>query len=71
MSFFPLKDSYGTTQLVVIRKKNAEGQDPLSALSDVPTESAILIEGQVKMRPANSKRPVCESAPLRISSACF
>lgn len=56
MSFFPIKDSSGTTQLVVIRKGDVAGR--LSALSQVPVESAVLIEGQVRLRPENSQRPV-------------
>ncbi|KAJ8585301.1 hypothetical protein M405DRAFT_911871 [Rhizopogon salebrosus TDB-379] len=53
MSFFPIKDSSGTTQLV-IRKGNAD--DHLAALSDVPVESTIVIEGQVRIRPEQSRR---------------
>lgn len=64
MSFFPLKDSYGMTQLVVVRKKDLEDGDPLLALSDVPPESVVLIKGQVRMRPPNSTRRVCESGLL-------
>jgi aspartyl-tRNA synthetase len=55
MSFFPIKDSSGTTQLV-IRKGNAD--DHLAALSDVPVESTIVIEGQVRIRPEQSRRNV-------------
>lgn len=55
MSFFPIKDSSGITQLV-IHKKNVD--DHLAALSDVPVESTIAIEGQVRVRPEQSRRNV-------------
>jgi aspartyl-tRNA synthetase len=54
MSFFPIRDSSGTTQLVILRK-DAQS-DRLSALSEVPVESTVLIEGQVRMRPEKSRR---------------
>ena len=58
MSFFPLKDSYGTTQLIV---DHSEGPPNFALpLADVPVESAVLIEGTVLMRPGNARRPVCE-----------
>ncbi|KAG2370029.1 tRNA synthetases class II-domain-containing protein [Suillus spraguei] len=53
MSFFPIKDSSGTTQLVV-RKEHAN--DHLTALSELPVESTIAIEGQVLVRPELSRR---------------
>lgn len=55
MSFFPIKDSSGITQLV-IRKGSPD--DHLAALSDVPVESTIVIEGQVRVRPEQSRRDV-------------
>jgi hypothetical protein len=55
MSFFPIKDSSGITQLV-IHKENVD--DHLAALSDVPVESTIAIEGQVRVRPVQSRRNV-------------
>jgi hypothetical protein len=67
MSFFPLMDSYGTIQLVVTRKTCQSDSDPLSELSDVPTESAVLIQGHVRLRPANSMRRVCKSDLRHIS----
>ncbi|KAF9646974.1 hypothetical protein BDM02DRAFT_3156369 [Thelephora ganbajun] len=54
LSFFPLKDSYGTTQLVVHRDHT--NVDKLTALSAVPPESVVLIQGRVRSRPAHSKR---------------
>jgi len=56
MSFFPIKDSSGITQLVVVRKGNPDHH--LAALSDVPVESTIAIEGQVRVRPEQSRRDV-------------
>lgn len=60
MSFFPLKDSYGTTQLIV---DHSEERRPnlAPALADVPVESTVLIQGTVLMRPENARRPVCVS----------
>ncbi|EIW82250.1 hypothetical protein CONPUDRAFT_136775 [Coniophora puteana RWD-64-598 SS2] len=54
LSFFPIKDSYGTTQLVV--QRNPQEDDPLRALSDVPVESAVLIQGHVRLRPNSARR---------------
>ncbi|KAJ7699863.1 tRNA synthetases class II-domain-containing protein [Mycena rosella] len=54
LSFFPLKDSLGTTQLVVHHPEVAPNQP---SLSDVPVESAVLIEGTVLGRPPAAKRP--------------
>ena len=50
MSFFPLKDSSGATQLVVKRDGSAAG------LSDVTVESVVLVEGEVSLRPENQRR---------------
>lgn len=55
-SFLPLKDSYGTTQLVVERDNT--NVDKFAALSAVPPESVVLIQGRVRSRPDHSKRPV-------------
>ncbi|KAI6105528.1 hypothetical protein F5141DRAFT_1124249 [Pisolithus sp. B1] len=55
MSFFPIKDSHGTTQLVVRRKRDSCAGD-LAALSDIPVESTVLIEGEVRVRPEGSRR---------------
>jgi aspartyl-tRNA synthetase len=56
MSFFPIRDSSGTTQLVVAWKKKAVSD--LSVLSDVPVESAVLVEGDVCLRPVKDRRAV-------------
>ncbi|KAI0002982.1 tRNA synthetases class II-domain-containing protein [Russula compacta] len=64
LSFFPLRDSYGTTQLVA----HAPAVDPLSEgrgqqsnlvakLARVPVESAVLIHGHVRSRPEKQRRP--------------
>ncbi|GLB33583.1 putative tRNA synthetases class II (D, K and N) [Lyophyllum shimeji] len=54
MSFYPLKDSYGITQLIV---HHSEGATDLSALAKVPVESTVLIEGTVLLRPPSARRP--------------
>ncbi|KAJ8698052.1 aspartate--tRNA ligase msd1 [Pleurotus ostreatus] len=53
VSFFPLKDSHGTTQLIVDRSNQAS---LLHGLSNVPTESVVLIEGTVVLRPQSARR---------------
>ncbi|KAJ7781480.1 tRNA synthetases class II-domain-containing protein [Mycena metata] len=53
LSFFPLKDSLGTTQLVVNHPEDAPNQP---SLADVPVESSVLIEGTVLARPPSAKR---------------
>ncbi|KAF9534404.1 tRNA synthetases class II-domain-containing protein [Crepidotus variabilis] len=49
-SFFHLKDSYGTTQLLV---DHLEG-DCWGKLSTIPVESTVLVEGRVALRPTNA-----------------
>lgn len=53
VSFFPLKDSHGTTQLIL--------SDPqgFSDLANVPLESSVLVQGTVLPRPQEAKRQVC------------
>ncbi|KAJ3563009.1 hypothetical protein NP233_g9220 [Leucocoprinus birnbaumii] len=53
VSFFPLKDSYGTTQLIL---SHSQGFAELSALADVSAESSVLIEGTVSLRPEKDRR---------------
>jgi aspartyl-tRNA synthetase len=53
MSFFPIKDFSGITQLVV--RKGHENAH-LTTLSEIPVESTIAIEGQVLVRPELSRR---------------
>jgi hypothetical protein len=55
-SFFPLRDSYGTTQLVVHRDHITT--EKFATLSAVPPESVVTIQGCVRSRPNHSKRPV-------------
>lgn len=55
MSFYPLKDSYGTTQLIV----NHDVTE-LSAFDQLPLESAVLIQGTVLLRPPTARRPVSD-----------
>ncbi|KAI0269253.1 tRNA synthetases class II-domain-containing protein [Gloeopeniophorella convolvens] len=61
LSFFPLRDSYGTTQLVVQSQANpdshAQSSGLAEALADVPVESTVLIQGQVRLRPEKQRRP--------------
>ncbi|PFH52689.1 hypothetical protein AMATHDRAFT_74143 [Amanita thiersii Skay4041] len=49
MSFFPLKDSYGTTQLIVNHTH--------INLADVPIQSTVLVQGTVLLRPKSARRP--------------
>ncbi|CAL1702324.1 unnamed protein product [Somion occarium] len=55
MSFFPLRDSYGSTQLVV-NMNHSNGI--LASMSQVPTESTVLVEGIVHARPEHQRRPI-------------
>ncbi|KAJ7638608.1 tRNA synthetases class II-domain-containing protein [Roridomyces roridus] len=54
LSFFPLRDSFGTTQLIVNHPEVPGNQ---LSLSQVPPESTVLIEGTVLPRPPNAQRP--------------
>ena len=54
VSFFPLKDSQGTTQLVV---NHAENPDAAAVLASVPPESTVLVQGTVALRPQSARRP--------------
>ncbi|KAF7985215.1 hypothetical protein HWV62_7846 [Athelia sp. TMB] len=69
MSFFPIRDSFGTTQLVVLRKGDAA--DRLSALSDIPVESTVLIQGQVRLRPEKSRRPESSTGDIEVEVQAF
>ncbi|KAG8218411.1 tRNA synthetases class II-domain-containing protein [Butyriboletus roseoflavus] len=62
LSFFPIKDSSGTTQLVV--RRNPADHPDLPLLSHVPLESSVLIQGRVFERPKKDRRPVssCSSS---------
>ena len=67
LSFFPLRDSYGTTQLVVHTPTGDPGSDALSNLITefrrIPVESTVLVHGHVRKRPEKQRRPV-NCAPL-------
>ncbi|KAH9963187.1 tRNA synthetases class II-domain-containing protein [Russula dissimulans] len=61
LSFFPLRDSYGTTQLVV---HTPTGDPPggqqcnlVADLGRIPVESTVLIHGHVRLRPEKQRRP--------------
>ncbi|THH18550.1 hypothetical protein EW146_g2434 [Bondarzewia mesenterica] len=52
-----MSDSFGTTQLVVLPQSAQGESEVLTALSDVPVESTVLIEGEVTLRPEKQRRP--------------
>jgi hypothetical protein len=54
VSFFPLKDSHGTTQLIA-------SPQAFSDLANVPLESSVLIQGTVLPRPQGARREVFSS----------
>lgn len=65
LSFFPLRDSYGTTQLVVhtpVGRPSLDGDvqqsNPVTDLARIPVESTVLIQGHVRLRPEKQRRPV-------------
>lgn len=64
LSFFDIRDSHGTTQLVV--DSRSCGVDVLSEMRNVPEESTVLVEGSVRRRPAAQQRDV---RPLKINHA--
>ena len=55
LSFFTLKDSNGTTQLVANRD-SAHSSNVLDALANVPVESVVLVQGSVRLRPQKAQR---------------
>lgn len=64
LSFFPLRDSYGTTQLVVHTPTGDPGPDedsqesnPMTELGRIPVQSTVLIHGRVRLRPEKQRRP--------------
>ncbi|KAI0356589.1 hypothetical protein OH77DRAFT_1423519 [Trametes cingulata] len=56
LSFFGIRDSYGTTQLVADARTC--GPDVLAAMREVPEESTVLVEGVVRQRPESQRRDV-------------
>ncbi|KAI0786332.1 tRNA synthetases class II-domain-containing protein [Abortiporus biennis] len=54
-SFFPLQDSYGTTQLVI----HPDDLPEVAAfMRSIPPESTVQVEGEVHSRPPSQRRPV-------------
>ena len=53
VSFYPLKDSDGTTQLVV---NHADHPDVAAVLSAIPPESTVFVQGTVALRPQSARR---------------
>jgi hypothetical protein len=66
LSFFPLRDSYGTTQLVVhtpttgdsLPDEHSKPSNLVTELEHIPVESTVLIHGHVRLRPEKQRRPV-------------
>ncbi|KAI0676923.1 hypothetical protein C8Q78DRAFT_1087030 [Trametes maxima] len=56
LSFFGLRDSYGSTQLVV--DSRTCGAEVLTAMREIPDESTVLVEGIVRQRPESQQRDV-------------
>ncbi|EPQ59543.1 aspartyl-tRNA synthetase [Gloeophyllum trabeum ATCC 11539] len=53
--FVPLRDSYGTTQLLISQEDSSD--DVFEGLRNISPESIVLIEGRVRLRPEKSRRP--------------
>jgi aspartyl-tRNA synthetase len=60
-----LRDSYGTTQLVVhtpVGDPSLDGDvqqsNHVTDLARIPVESTVLIQGHVRLRPEKQRRPV-------------
>ncbi|GJJ07353.1 hypothetical protein Clacol_001554 [Clathrus columnatus] len=53
LSFYNIKDSFGITQLVV---PGASQSHLREIMRGIPTESSVLIEGEVKHRPSSARR---------------
>ncbi|KAH9077449.1 tRNA synthetases class II-domain-containing protein [Lactarius deliciosus] len=71
-SFFPLRDSYGTTQLVV-HSPHFPPSDPkdkqhnlVTELARVPVESTVLVQGTVRKRPDKQRRPVGPAGDVEV-----
>lgn len=56
LSFFGLRDSHGTTQLVA--EARTCGAESLAALGELSEESTVLVEGVVRQRPESQRREV-------------
>lgn len=53
LSFYTIKDYSGSVQLMV-----TSGDDILQFMRNIPPESSVLVEGEVKPRPLSSRRSV-------------
>ena len=60
LSFFGIRDSFGTTQLLVDAR--VCGAESLAAMRDVPEESTVLVRGVVSPRPESQRRSVRSNA---------
>ena len=60
MSFYTLKDSSGSTQLVATGRRLSAGTS-LEYMSQIPPESSVVVQGEVKLRPLSSQRSVSNS----------
>ena len=56
LSFFGLRDSFGTTQLIADAR--VCGIESLTALREIPAESTVLVKGTVLARPESQRRSV-------------
>ena len=55
LSFFSLKDSYGSTQITVNRD-TSESSKLLDELVTVPVDSVVVVEGLVQVRPEAAQK---------------
>lgn len=67
LSFYTLKDSSGSTQLVAASRPSPEA-DILESMRQIPLESSILVEGEAKARPSRARRAVSRDTGADISS---
>ena len=81
MSFFTLKDTFGTAQLVARFPRSAAAtgdslpgspvvvsRNIIEDLSSVPKESTILVQGTVKTRPQQAQRDVSNALAVSFGS---
>jgi hypothetical protein len=68
LSFYTLKDSSGSTQLVV---SGGQSSGILELIRGIQPESSVLVEGEVKHRPLSSRRPVSTTVLGDRVSDCF
>ncbi|KAG8903201.1 hypothetical protein FRB99_003613 [Tulasnella sp. 403] len=70
MSFFSLRDTSGTAQ-VVVRRSNAIDGDILSRMSEVPVESVVIVKGKVKSRPQNARMSNQSTGDIEVAAEEF